>query len=92
MDTTDGTVLGEITRLDCRAWLSETAQAVPVQSMKIVKRYLRGRCYAALWNGDTTDEQIVSCIKAGDATFWPYDEGTATFRYDLARSGRRFRR
>lgn len=46
---------------------------------RLVLRYRKGRCYACVWASDTTDKQIASQMRMGDANFFPYNESTGEF-------------
>lgn len=46
---------------------------------RLVRRYRKGRCYAAVWSADTTDKQVESQMSQGDAAFFPYNETTGEF-------------
>lgn len=46
---------------------------------RLVKRYRKGYCYAAVWSADRTDKQIARDIATGEAAFFPFNESTGQF-------------
>jgi len=54
---------------------------------KLVKRYRSGRCFAAAWSADSTEQQIRHDMSMGEAAFFPFNESTNTFTFDIRLDG-----
>lgn len=59
---------------------------------RIVKRYRKGHCFAAVWSADTTGRQIISAMAQGEASFFPYNESTGQFLWHLSTKPSHFRK
>lgn len=58
---------------------------------RLVKRYRNGRCFAAVWSADTTDNQIRHDMSMAEANFFPYNETTGEFCWELSNRPSHFR-